>query len=219
MDLDCSIPSFKSVAEVGPQCDPETLKTWLKILEFSSQVWINCEHQINLYSQPCGTLLAKIAEQLQKVKVSDITAFSKPATIFYFLGLEFGKWIDLDNNNGRLSAGLAVFFIKWGANLEHEKVLTFESWLSGFSESLKHAEKVGWYGPMFSGLKAVLLSIERSCQKRCNISDTLEHAANAAETTAIETKMGDIDMKVDAGAHVVGITARAVYQAFKITQR
>eukprot|EP00090_Calanus_glacialis_P010791 TRINITY_DN19263_c0_g1_i1.p1 TRINITY_DN19263_c0_g1~~TRINITY_DN19263_c0_g1_i1.p1 ORF type:complete len:217 (-),score=44.37 TRINITY_DN19263_c0_g1_i1:66-716(-) len=216
--MESSEASLKLVAKVGPICDPESLKTWLKILEFSSQVWINCEQQINLYSQPCGTLLAEVAEKLQKAKVSNKTTFTHPASVLYSLGLEFGRNIDLDKN-GRLSAGLAVFFIKWGAFLEQEEMLTYESWLAGFSESLDHVETLGWSGPMFSGLKAIMLSIESSCQDIFSISDILEDAAAAAENAALETKQDNIDVKVDAGAHVVGITSRAVYQAFKITQK
>jgi hypothetical protein len=214
--MESSEASLKLVAKVGPSCDPESLKIWFKILEFSSQVWINCEHQINLYSQPCGTLLAGIAEKLQKAKVSNRTTFSHPASVLYSLGLEFGRHIDLDRN-GRLSAGLTVFFIKWGAYLEHEKLLSYESWLSGFSESLDHVETLGWSGPMFSGLKAILFSLESSCQDIFSVSDILEDAAAAGENAALETKQHNIDMKVDAGAHVVGITSRAVYQACKIT--
>ena len=80
-------------------------------------------------------------------------------------------------------------------------------------------EILGWSGPMFSGLKAILFSLESSCQDIFSISDILEGAAAAAENAALETKQENIDMKGDAGAHVVGITSRAVFQAFKITQK
>ena len=215
--MECFSDKFKLVSKVGPQCDPKLLETWLKILEFTSQVWINCEHQINLYSQPCGSLLAEIAEKLKKAKVSYKLTFSYPASIFYSLGIEFGRHID-SLDNGKISAGLAVLFIKWGAFLENEEVLSYKSFTSGYSESLNYVEKLGWSDPMYYGLKAVQVSIQNSCQRQLDPSEILEHAADSAENAALQSLNDDKNMKVDAGAHVVGITARAVYQAYKISQ-
>ena len=61
----CSEPSFITVVKEVTQ-DQGSVKAWFKILEFVSQVWINCEFQVNKYSQPCGTLFATVAQKLQK---------------------------------------------------------------------------------------------------------------------------------------------------------
>ena len=215
--MSCSEHRLKtaSVVKEGLQ-DQGSVKTWLKILAFASQVWINCEFQVNKYTQPCGTLFAKVAEKLQKSQKSDKTAFQKPVSVLYFLGLEFGDYIGLGMNE-RTSAGLAVLFIKWGSMLEKVKELNSEAWLFSFCESVKHVTSLGWSGQMLEGLKAISISVKSSYQKKLSMCNLLELAAAAAENAALETRKDDVLDKGDAGAHVVGITARAVFQAYNIT--
>ena len=89
----------------------------------------------------------------------------------------------------------------------------------GFSESLTYAEILGWSHPMFCGLEAVQLSLKSSCHKKLYVSEILQLAASSAENAALDSTDVDRNKKVDAGAHAVGITARALYQAFKISSR
>jgi len=198
------------------KCDQGPLKTWFKVLQFVSQVWINCECQVNLYSQPCGTLFATIAKKLQKSRDSNITAFQNPIKVLYFLALEFGGYIDSEKY-GKISAGIAVLFIKWGSILETEEELSLKSWFSSFGESSIHVKTLGWSGPILEVLEAICITYEGCSKEASCTSDVLELVASAAENAALRTKKVDPE-KADAGAHVIGITARAIFQAYKITQ-
>jgi len=203
---------------VGPKSDSKSHKSWLKILEFIFQVWINCEHQINKYAQPCGSLFAGVAEKCKKAALKSNSSQNflfYPSCIFYLLGLEFGNNSD-SPQNGRLAAGLSIFFIKWGEFLESVTNLDARTFINSFHQSLNYVTPfVGSDQPVFKALRTVLCDAEVSLINNRDAFEILGNIANAAENAALETSELSEDQEIDAGAHVVGITGRAIYQAYR----
>ena len=118
------------VSEVGPRLSEEQFKVMQKVVDFTSQVWINCEHQVNMYLFPCGELFAEIATNLRKLLNSNVMRY--PCSLFFTLGLQFGGYIN-HRDFGDTAAILAILFMKWAKSLEalcpHTIVSIIFAWL------------------------------------------------------------------------------------------
>ena len=60
--------AVRAVAGVGPGLAPAQLQVWRTVLQFVTQVWINCRGQVDLYRNPCGAVFASLATRLQVVR-------------------------------------------------------------------------------------------------------------------------------------------------------
>ena len=207
-----SHPDSGPVRPIGPKLSREQSKTLLKILDFSSQVWINCEHQINMYKGPCGELFAVIGNRMRRWLHHE--SFEYPCSLLYTLGVEFANYTSC-KDLGHIASILTIFFINWANFLETQFQQTVDShaFLSGLDFSLNSTEEFKENSPL-------LMSIMCGHKKLMNIESddgilrNLEAAASSAEKNATENC---VHGRKIAESHVVGITFRAIFQACKVT--
>ena len=207
------------VNEYGPQFSESQFVTVLKVLDFTSQVWINCEDQVNMFQNPCGQLFSKMASNIRiNLKAKQ---FQFPCSLISTLGLQFGHFIR-DKSHMKIASILCVLFLKWSQYIETKSrssnaTVDLKLLLEGLSQGLMHVEEIQANPSHFvRTLKSGHSQIEKL---KCNSSaedvlQCLECAADAAETYANTHLVNGIKA---AEAHLVGITLRAIYQAFKIT--
>ena len=197
---------------VGPKFEGDGVKAWWKVLDFTSQVWINCEHQVNMYGNSCGSLFASVGNNFRDRKAisAGSNTINQPVSIFYSLALEFGKHIDSEDF-GKEAALMAIFFIKWAAFLEKMNSLSFNILIDGFCESMNHVDnlKSYWSDPMLECLQTGRKTIEK-IRSRNDILIILQSAASNVEIAAAKHKGSS-------GSHLVGITFRAIFQALKMS--
>ena len=202
----------KPVSPIGPKLYREQSKILLKILDFSSQVWINCEHQINMYQDPCGEIFAVIGKKVRRWMHHE--AFEYPCSLFYTLGVEFANYTSR-KDLGHIASIMTMFFINWANFLETQFQQTVDShaFLSGLEFSLNSIKEFRDTSPM-------LMCIMSGHEKLTNIESdddilkNLEAAASSAEKNATDNC---VNGRKIAQSHVVGITFRAIFQACKVT--
>ena len=201
------------VSEVGPRLSEEQFKVMQKVVDFTSQVWINCEHQVNMYLFPCGELFAEIATNLRKLLNSNVMRY--PCSLFFTLGLQFGGYIN-HRDFGDTAAILAILFIKWAKSLEALSPHTIESqlFLHGFNSAFSHIENIKSSSHLLQSLKAGHCELSRNLSREIDMMKVLEAAASSAEDHGNKTF---VNGKKVAESHVVGITLRAIFQAFKVS--
>ena len=199
------------VSPIGPKLSREHFKILLKILDFSSQVWINCEHQINMYKDPCGEIFAVIGQRMRRLMHCE--SFEYPCSLFYTLGVEFANFTSC-KDLGHIASIMTLFFINWANFLETQFQQTVDShaFLAGLKFSLNSIEEFRENSPL-------LTSLFSASEKLTNIDcddmlKNLEAAASSAEKSATENC---VNGRKIAESHVVGITFRAVFQACKVT--
>ena len=203
---------MKLVNPVGPKFDAESVGAWLRVLEFTFQVWINCEDQVNMYpGEPCGSLFAGVANSFKESKAISrgSNTINHPVSIFYSLALEFGKHID-SQEYGRVASYISIIFIKWAEFLEGNNSVSFNHLIDGFYESLNFVGNIKCSHPVIQCLQ----SGKDSVMKIRNKDDIVTNLQEAASVTEIAASESD---RKSSGAHVVGITLRAIYQALKIS--
>ena len=205
-------PNTEPVSPIGPKLYREQSKILLKILDFSSQVWINCENQINMYKDPCGELFAVIGKKVRMWMHHE--TFEYPCSLFYTLGVEFANYTSC-KDLGHIASIMTMFFINWANFLETQFQQTVDShaFLSGLDFSLNSIKEYRDKSPL-------LRSIMSGHKKLTNIESdddilkNLEAAASSAEQNATENCVSGRKI---AESHVVGITFRAIFQACKVT--
>ena len=199
---------MRFISSVGPKFEGGSARAWLTVLDFTSQVWINCEKQVNMYGSPCGSLFAKVANGLKDSRAISrgSNTINHPVSVFYSLSLQFGKYID-NQEFGDVAAIMTIIFIRWASTLEPHNVLSSNILVEGFCESLSYVETYKLSHPMIQ----CLLSGGEVVRNMINEEDrviSLEKAASITETFASKRQSS-------AGCHVVGISVRAIYQALK----
>ena len=199
------------VSPIGPKLSREQYKIILKILDFSSQVWINCEHQIKMYKDPCGEIFAVIGNRMRRLMHCE--SFEYPCSLFYTLGVEFANFTSC-KDFGHIASIMTMFFINWANFLETQFQQTVDSraFLAGLNFSFNIMEEFRENSPMLTSLFSgheKLTNIESD-----DILKNLEAAASSAEKSATENC---VNGRKIAESHVVGITFRAIFQAFKVT--
>ena len=201
---------WERINSIGPKFEGDSTRAWLNVLDFTSQVWINCEDQVNMYGNPCGSLFANLANGFKDSQAISrgSNTINHPVSIFYSLALEFGKHID-NQEFGRVAAIMTIFFIKWAEYLELNNLLSFNLLIEGFCESLNYVKNVKSSDPMIECLLCGKEAI-RNVLNRDDLMMCLEKATSITENFASKRKSSS-------GCHVVGITFRAIYQALKIS--
>ena len=199
---------FALVEPVGPIISNDQHKVLVKVLDFTSQVWINCREQTNFYVNPCGDLFANVATTVRDNMLVD--EFKYPSSLLYTLGMEYGHYSDHENY-GNVAAIMSIFFIKLGHKLEVAGQslscnLIFVS-ANDVICQLENINKSPLLQCLHAGLKEMLKTPRNS-----NILSCLELAASHAENYALKNL---IDGKKDSSSHVVGITLRSIFQACK----
>ena len=96
------------VGPIGPKLSREQYKILQRIVDVSSQVWINCEHQINMYTDPCGEIFAYVGQRMRRFMSHE--SFKYPCSLFYTLGVEFGNYTSR-RDFGHVASILTMFFI------------------------------------------------------------------------------------------------------------
>ena len=207
------------VDEFGPQFSEAQFVTVLKVLDFTSQVWINCEDQVNMFLNPCGQLFSKIASNIRNnLKAKQ---FQFPCSLLSTLGLQFGHYTS-DKSQKKIASILCVLLLKWSEYIEchsqgNDTTVDLQLLLEGLSQGLMHVEEIQANPSHFvRTLKSGHSQIEKlKCSATAeDVLQCLESAADAAETHANTHLVNGIKV---AEAHLVGISLRAIYQAFKIT--
>ena len=199
------------VSPIGPKLSGEQYKVILKILDFSSQVWINCEHQINMYKDPCGEIFAVIGQRMRRLMHCE--SFEYPCSLFYTLGVEFANFTSC-KDLGHIASIMTLFFINWANFLETQFQQTVDShaFLAGLKFSLNSIEEFRENSPLLTSLFS---AHEKLTNIECDdMLKNLEAAASSAEKSATENC---VNGRKIAESHVVGITFRAVFQACKVT--
>ena len=202
---------MKFVSPVGPEFDGDSVGAWLKVLDFTSQVWINCEDQVNMFAgDPCGSLFAGVANGFKDSKAISrgTNSINHPVSIFYSLALEFGKHID-SQEYGNVASFMSIILIKWAEFLEGNNSVSFNLLIDGFYESLNFVENLKFPHPMIQCLRSGKESLMK-IKNKADIVIYLQQAASVTEIVASESEKSS-------GAHVIGITLRAIYQALKIS--
>lgn len=197
------------VKNVGPLLTHAQHKVFKKVIEFTSQVWINCAKQTNMYDSPCGDMFSKIAKNIQKIMTDN--QFKHPSSFFYTLGLEFGSFID-HSIYGEIGAICSIVFINVGIFLEAANKFDFYVMRKSLIDSLSKVEKLSGNSVIMclnSGIKEL-----QKISSYGEILKYLEAAAFKAEKYAMDHVVGG---KKVAGLHVVGITLRSIFQAVKVT--
>ena len=199
------------VSPIGPKLSGEQYKVILKILDFSSQVWINCEHQINMYKDPCGEIFAVIGQRMRRLMHCE--SFEYPCSLFYTLGVEFANFNSC-KDLGHTASIMTLFFINWANFLETQFQQTVDShaFSAGLKFSLNSIEEFRENSPLLTSLFS---ASEKLTNIECDdMLKNLEAAASSAEKNATENC---VNGRKIAESHVVGITFRAVFQACKVT--
>ena len=198
---------MKFVKAVGPKFEGCSSRSWEAVLDITSQVWINCEDQVNKYGSPCGSLFASVATGFKERKTVG-RGINYPVSIFYSLALEFGKHLH-NKQFGREASIMAILFLKWAAFLEREESLSLKVLIDGFCVSLDYIDNLerSASDPMIQCLQAGQ-AIIRKVTSEADLLVFLQEAASVTETAA----------EGSAGSHVAGITLRAIYQALKMSQ-
>ena len=204
---------MKFVKPVGPKFDGDCIGAWLKVLDYTSQVWINCEAQVNMFAgDPCGSLFAGVANSFKESQAisKGTNTINHPVSIFYSLALEFGKHID-SKEYGSVASFTSILLIKWAEFLEENNSVSFNLIIDGFYESLNFVGNLKCSHPMIQCLQSGKESVMK-IKKSDDIVTYLHEAASVTEIVASESDGSS-------GAHVIGITLRAIYQALKISLR
>ena len=204
---------MKFVKPVGPKFDGESIGAWTKVLDYTSQVWINCEDQVNMYAgDPCGSLFAGVAGGFKDCKAisRDSNTINHPVSIFYSLALEFGKHID-NQECGSVASLMSIILIKWAEFLEGNNSVSFNHLIDGFYESLNFVENLKYSHPMIQCLQSGKESVMK-IRNKADIVMYLQEAASVTEQFASKSESSS-------GAHLIGITLRAIYQALQISLR
>ena len=203
------------VSPIGPRLDDTSYKILMKVIDFTSQVWINCEDQVDLYHFPCGRLFANVAIKVREI--IDCEEFRFPCSFLFTLGLEFGKFAE-NKVFGDIASILTLIFIKWGAFIESRcrttSTVTFKMYVDGLSTSLSYVENIKKCD-MLQCLKCGHTQLT-GAKVNCN-SDILKCLEAAAFTSEKNANENIVKGKKIAGLHVVGITLRAIFQAVKVT--
>ena len=202
---------MKFINPIGPKFDGDSIGAWLRVLDFTSQVWINCEDQVNMYpGDPCGSLFAGVAGDFKDCKAisRDSNTINHPVSIFYSLALEFGKHID-SQEFGNVASLMSILLIKWAEFLEGNNSVSFNILIDGFYESLNFVENFKYSHTMIqcfqSGKESVL-----KIKKKDDVVMYLQEAASVTEEFASKSDGSS-------WAHLIGITLRAIYQALQIS--
>ena len=166
-----------------------------------------------MYLFPCGELFAEIATNLRKLLNSNVMRY--PCSLFFTLGLQFGGYIN-HRDFGDTAAILAILFIKWAKSLEALSPHTIESqlFLHGFNSAFSHIENIKSSSHLLQSLKAGHCELSRNLSREIDMMKVLEAAASSAEDHGNKTF---VNGKKVAESHVVGITIRAIFQAFKVS--
>ena len=200
------------VCPIGPKLTKKQSKILAKILDFSSQVWINCEHQINMYEDPCGDIFAAIGERMRKMMHHE--SFDYPCSFFYTLGVEFGNYTK-HMIFGHIASILTIFFINWANFLEtqFQQTVNSHAFLTGLDFSLNRIEEFSNNSPL---LRSLLSGHEefKNIESDNDILKIFEAATLSAEKNVTENT---VNGRKVAESHVVGITFRAIFQAFRAT--
>ena len=205
---------MKFLNAVGPKFEGDSSRSWVTVLDFTSQVWINCEAQVNMLGSPCGSLFASVASGFKDSKTISrcIEIINHPASVFYSLALEFGKHVE-NKQFGREASVMTILFIKWAASLEQQESLSIKALINGFCEGMDYIDKLERpdSDPMIQCLQSGQAIIGRiTCQ--ADLLILLQEAAAITEIAAAERKSS-------AGSHLAGITLRAIYQALNCPTR
>lgn len=187
-----------------------------KVLEFTLQVLINCEHQINKYNRPCGTMLSSVASSIKsQIKDRNIEELS-PCAIFYCAALSIQNYEARKKDS--LESGLSLFLIFLADSLLDSDELSLSSFVLGLNKSLNLVEKSGWKdGMLTNGIEPFILAVERNYTDGCDTKYCIQAGASAAELAARNSSNSDKVEDGDAGAHSVGVFTRALYQAINIS--
>ena len=201
------------VNPVGQKIDEASYKILLKVIDFTSQVWINCEEQVDMYQFPCGTLFANVARKVREIK--NCIEFWFPCSLLFTLGLEFAKYAD-NNFFGDIASIMTLIFIHWAAFIEVrcKSGVTFKLCVDGLSDSLSYVENIQ-NCDMLQCLKYGHLQLTNA-KINCN-SDILKCLQAAASSSEKNANENIVQGKKIAGSHVVGITLRGIFQAVKVT--
>ena len=208
---------MNDVKPVGPRFSEDQMRTVVKVLDFTSQVWINCEDQTNMFHAPCGSIFSKIAVKIRN-NLKDHSQFLQyPSSLFYSLGLTFAD--QSRSERDRLCAEMSILFIKWGHFVEDQSPTEFVDpvvLMKGLGAALRHLETVKRnQSSLMRTIECGYCEIEKSdCSTADGVLHCLVTAASSAETYANTNLVHGIKV---AESHLVGITLRSIYQAFKLT--
>ena len=199
------------------------IESFKKVLDFTTQVMINCEHQINRYQNPCGTLLKnlgqKIKEELQETDLKELS----PCSVLYYSAIiiynqgGYGQNKHLGTYSVR--SGIQLFLILIADEIIELGELNFESFVKSVKFSCDRLETIGWKDKIFLyGIKPFTHTLYKNYADGRDMKECVQLAARAAEISALQTSSrNELDSEVDAGAHAVGVITRALYQAINIS--
>eukprot|EP00088_Acartia_fossae_P035868 TRINITY_DN36991_c0_g1_i4.p1 TRINITY_DN36991_c0_g1~~TRINITY_DN36991_c0_g1_i4.p1 ORF type:complete len:219 (+),score=17.30 TRINITY_DN36991_c0_g1_i4:24-659(+) len=192
------------------------IASYRKVLEFTCQVMINCEHQINKYSSPCGTMLATVAQEIKSQTLNKKLEELSPCTILYSVAVRLSS-NKFSSESPTVKSGLSLFLMYLSDELLLSDSLSQASFQSSLNKSLEKVKRLGWQDQMLThGLEPFIKSFSKQHSDGCDLLKCLEEGASAAEQAALTTKINAGDLG-DAGAHAVGVFTRALFQAFRIT--
>jgi len=205
----------------APNFCKKSRRSYKKVLEITCRVITNCEKQINLYADPFGSELAKLARWVNEAMRKTHLVEASPCYLFYHLALLLGE--HSEERMGTKSAGLCVLFRQMADRLFNAGRLEFSNFALALKDSICYLEELGWKDKLFVfGLKPYSETLSKLSQQGLTMSQCLEEAASAAEHSA---KLTGHDITTgnqlagvcDSGAHAVGVITRAIYQSINLS--
>jgi len=200
--------TFDCGSLIGAKVAAGQLKAYGSLLNTCSQVLINCEHQINRYQNPYGTVLADIARKTKKSAEDLSLAETRPCFLLYNMGIEFSE-----ADGQPVSAGLSLLCLKMADELMVSGDITFRSLVNALTASLEYTEQQGWKEKiLIFGIKPFCQTLRRLFEAEHSMNFCLGEAASAAESAAMESNGSGVP---DSGAHAVGVFTRAIHESIK----